>query len=65
MTCTTYDLIAKTLSDVLDDHDHDLQLINGIAGVERATRAVAEALQRDNPSFDTERFLEACKLEEA
>lgn len=32
------------------------------AGIERVAQEIAQALQRDNPNFDAERFLEDCEV---
>ncbi len=60
MTKKDYVLIAKVIKEYLDNGDNDQ--IDGIAGVERLTRMLADKLGKENTRFDKNRFLKACGL---
>jgi hypothetical protein len=59
------DGIASALSRVYDLGDDTGDRITAQAGIWLAAREVATMLAVDNDRFDRERFLEACKVDEA
>ena len=54
-------MLAKVIGNYLDDGDNDQ--LDGTAGAEKLTRAIAATLASDNSKFDEQRFLEACGLD--
>lgn len=61
MTKKDYELIARVICKQLDNGDNDQ--IDGIMGIENTARALSQAFAKDNERFDTNRFMQACKLE--
>lgn len=59
MTKKDYELIAQTISDLLDDGDNDM--LDGIGGMDKMAKSIADALTI-NPKFDRNRFMGACGL---
>ena len=66
MTRKDYVLIASAINDIREKirmHGRDVasrELWSGtLGGISDAARAIADALQADNPRFDRERFLKA------
>lgn len=56
MSRKDYELIADAIRDVIEDHKGDLTSADAVA------RKIADALSRDNPRFDSKRFITACGL---
>jgi hypothetical protein len=64
MTRKDYVLIAVALRDTLLIDCPTEEFLNGaIAARDSAVLRVADALGRDNPRFDRERFLKACGVQ--
>lgn len=64
MTKKDYVLIANAVSTVLERYkgEHDNIALNVCYGVESVVKSLAEELQKENPRFNREIFLNACML---
>lgn len=57
MTRKDYELIASHLAGTYRAH----YMLRSLDGVNAAIYSVARALAKDNPRFDRDKFIEACK----
>ncbi len=62
MTKKDYILIAETINGQREAYkgEHDNIATNVMYGLDRASKALADALGKENPKFDSSRFLSAC-----